>query len=258
MSTLYLDRPSPLHRLNPVTKLVGVLAVVLVVFAVPVWWASAAILVAVVVPIAAFSGVGGRLLVICSVLVGPLLVVLVVAQGFFYPGRETILFEWGPFRYSLEGLQVAIAIGARTAVLVAATMLLLLTTHPGALMTALTERGMPPKISYVISSTLQIIPSFRDRAASILLAQRSRVLRTKGNVFRRIAVLLPLVTPLVLGVFVDVEERSTAMEARAFGSTGSRVSYAVIPDSRAQKAARWILVIAAVAIVALAFTGVLS
>lgn len=65
MSTLYLDRPSPLHRLNPVTKLVGVLAVVLVVFAVPQWWASVAILVVVVVPVAAVSGVGGRLLVIC-------------------------------------------------------------------------------------------------------------------------------------------------------------------------------------------------
>ncbi len=258
MSTFYLDRPSPLHRLNPVTKLVGVLSVLLVVFALPQWWASVTILVLVVVPVAAFSSVGGRLLVIASILVGPLILVLVIAQGFFYPGRETILFEWGPFQFSLEGLLLAIAIGARTAVLVTATLLLLLTTHPGALLTALTERGMPPKISYVISSTLQIIPAFRTRAESILLAQRSRGLRTKGSIFRRVAVLLPLITPLVLGVFVDVEERSTAMEARAFGSTRSRVSYSVIPDSRAQQVARWVMVIAAAALVVLAFVGVFS
>ncbi|MEQ1735205.1 MAG: energy-coupling factor transporter transmembrane component T, partial [Rhodoglobus sp.] len=254
MSTFYLDRPSPLHRLNPVTKLVGVLSVLLVVFALPQWWASVTILVLVVVPVAAFSSVGGRLLVIGSVLVGPLILVLVIAQGFFYPGRDTILFEWGPFQFSLEGLLLAIAIGARTAVLVTATLLLLLTTHPGALLTALTERGMPPKISYVISSTLQIIPAFRTRAESILLAQRSRGLRTKGSIFRRVAVLLPLITPLVLGVFVDVEERSTAMEARAFGSTRSRVSYSVIPDSRPQRVARWVLIIVAAALVVLAFT----
>lgn len=258
MSTLYLDRPSPLHRLNPVTKLVGVLAVVLTVFALPQWWASLAILAVIVVPVAAVSGVGGRLLVICSVLAGPLLVVLVIAQGFFYPGRETILFAWGPFQFSLEGLLLAIAVGTRTAVLIAATLLLLLTTHPGALMTALTERGMPAKISYVVSSTLQIIPAFRTRAESILLAQRSRGLRTRGSIVRRVKVLLPLVTPLVLGVFVDVEERSTAMEARAFGATRSRGSFAVIPDSRVQQVARWVLLILALAVVALSFSGVIS
>src|SRR5690606_31509802 len=100
--------------------------------------------------------VGGRLFLLCAVLAGPLLVVLIIAQGFFYPGRETILFAWGPFQFSLEGLLLAIAIGTRTTVLIAAAVLLLLTTHPGALMTALTERGMPAKISYVVSSTLQI------------------------------------------------------------------------------------------------------
>lgn len=258
MSTLYLERSSPLHRLNPVTKLVTVVSLIVVVFALPQWWASVAVLVLVVVPVAALSGVGGRLAAICAVLLIPLIVVLVVAQGFFYPGGETILFQLGPAQFSLEGLQLAIAVGARTSVLVASTMVLLLTTHPGDLMTALTERGMPPKISYVISSTLQIIPAFRTRAESILLAQRSRGLRTRGSILRRIKVLLPLVTPLVLGVFVDVEERSTAMEARAFGATGSRVSFAVIPDSRAQAVARWAVVIVSIGVIVVAFSGVLS
>lgn len=258
MSTLYLERSSPLHRLNPVTKLVTVVSLIVVVFALPQWWASVAVLVLVVVPVAALSGVGGRLAAICAVLLIPLIVVLVVAQGFFYPGGETILFQLGPAQFSLEGLQLAIAVGARTSVLVASTMVLLLTTHPGDLMTALTERGMPPKISYVISSTLQIIPAFRTRAESILLAQRSRGLRTRGSILRRIKVLLPLVTPLVLGVFVDVEERSTAMEARAFGATGSRVSFAVIPDSGAQAVARWAVVIVSIGVIVVAFSGVLS
>ena len=258
MSTLYLERSSPLHRLNPVTKLVTVVSLIVVVFALPQWWASVAVLVLVVVPVAALSGVGGRLAAICAVLLVPLILVLVVAQGFFYPGGETILFQLGPAQFSLEGLQLAIAVGARTSVLVASTMVLLLTTHPGDLMTALTERGMPPKISYVISSTLQIIPAFRTRAESILLAQRSRGLRTRGSILRRIKVLLPLVTPLVLGVFVDVEERSTAMEARAFGATGSRVSFAVIPDSRAQAVARWAVVIVSIGVIVVAFSGVLS
>ena len=43
-STLYLERASAVHRLNPVTKLVALLCVIVVVFAIPQWWASVAVL----------------------------------------------------------------------------------------------------------------------------------------------------------------------------------------------------------------------
>src|SRR5690606_12691921 len=107
-----------------------------------------------------------------------------------------------------------------------------------------------PKFAYIISSTLQLIPAFRDRANSILLAQRSRGLKLGRNPIRRARALLPLVGPLVLGMFTDVEERSTAMEARAFGSTARRSSLTVIPDSIVQKIARWGFVVLALAAIA--------
>ena len=256
MSTLYLDRPSPLNRLNPLTKLVGVVAIIIVVFALPYWWAPLAILVVVVVPAALLARVGGRLLVVGGVLLVPLMLVLIIAQGFFNPRGETILFSLGSFNFSLEGLLFAAAVGGRTVVLVTATMVLLFTTHPGKLLNSLSEHGMPPKIAYVISSTLQIIPSFRTRADSILLAQRSRGLKTRGNPIRRFRVLLPLLSPLILGVFVDVDERSTAMEARAFGSTAKRTALEVLPDPVGEKVARWVVILVALGALVASFLGV--
>ena len=257
MSTLYLDRPSPLNRLNPLTKLVGVVSIIIAVFALPYWWAPFAILILIVVPAALLARVGGRLLVVAGVLLVPLMLVLIIAQGFFNPRGETILFSIGSFNFSLEGLLFAFAVGGRTVVLVTAAMVLLFTTHPGKLLNSLSEHGMPPKIAYVISSTLQIIPSFRTRADSILLAQRSRGLKTRGNPIRRFAVLIPLLSPLILGVFVDVDERSTAMEARAFGSTAKRTALDVLPDPVGEKIARWVVILIALGALVASFAGIL-
>jgi energy-coupling factor transport system permease protein len=255
MSTLYLDRPSPVHRLNPITKLVGVVAIILLVFALPYWWAPLAILVVVVVPAALLARVGGRLLLVGGAILVPLLLVVTIGQGFFNTRGKTVLFSLGSFDFSLEGVLFGVAVGGRTAVLVTAAMLLLLTTHPGKLLTALSQNGMPPKVAYVISSTLQMLPTFRTRADSILLAQRSRGLKTRGNPFRRFAVLIPLLSPLVLGVFVDVDERSTAMEARAFGSTGTRTALEVLPDPVGERIGRWAVLILAVAALVVSFAG---
>lgn len=254
-TTFYQDRSSPVHRLNPVTKLVAVLVLLVVVFALGQWWVSAAVLVGVVVPAAVVSRCGRTLAVISLKLLLPLLTALVLVQGLFFPEGTTVLAEIGPARVTTEGLMFALAIAMRVVVLVTAFLLLLLATHPGDLMTALSERGLPPKIAYVISSTLQVVPAFRDRADAILLAQRARGLRTDGNVLRRAKVLLPLVTPLILGLFTDVEERSTAMEARAFGATRRRTALTVVPDSGAQRVARWALAVVAAAAVVIPFVG---
>ena len=70
-STLYVDRPSPVHRLNPVTKFVALLSIIVIVFALPYWWVAAVVVGAVIVPAAAVSGCGGRLASIGSKILLP-------------------------------------------------------------------------------------------------------------------------------------------------------------------------------------------
>ena len=112
-STLYLERASAVHRLNPVTKLVALLCVIVVVFAIPQWWASVAVLLVVIVPAAVISGCGGRLARIGGQILLPLLVVLVLVQGLTFPGGQTVLWRWGPLALTTEGLMFAATIGAR-------------------------------------------------------------------------------------------------------------------------------------------------
>lgn len=250
-SSLYVDQTSPVHRLNPVTKLVALLSLMVIVFAVPSWWASLIVLLVVIVPTAAIARCGGRLAKIGGGILLPIVVVLVIVQGLTFPGGQTPVWQWGFMTVTAEGLSFAATIGARIICLVLASLLLVLTTHPGDLMSALTERGMSPKFSYIISSTLQLIPSFQDRANAILLAQQARGLAIPRNPLRRAGVLLPLLGPLVLGMFTDVDERSTAMEARGFGSTAKRTSLIPVPDSRAQRAARWVMPAIALAAIVL-------
>jgi energy-coupling factor transport system permease protein len=197
--------------------------------------------------------VGGRLLIAGSAILVPLFLVVTIGQGFFNTRGVTVLFSLGPFDFALEGVLFGAAVGGRTAVLVTAAMLLLFTTHPGTLLTSLSANGMPPKMAYVISSTLQMLPIFRARADAILLAQRSRGLKTGGGLIRRFRGLLALIGPLVLGVFVDVDERSTAMEARAFGSTAKRTALTIVPDPLPGRIGRWAVLLLAVGALVLGF-----
>ncbi|HMM83562.1 MAG TPA: energy-coupling factor transporter transmembrane component T [Terrimesophilobacter sp.] len=249
-TTLFDVRKSAIHRLNPVTKLIALLAIIVTVFAIPLWWVAGLIVVLVVAPAAVISGSGGRLLSLSLKILIPIILVLFIVQGLTFPGGKTVIWEWGIIDITTEGLMFALGIGSRIIVLVLASILLVLTTHPGDLMSALTERGMSPKFAYIISSTLQLIPAFRERADSILLAQQARGLSLKGSPVRRVKVMLPLLSPLVLGMFTDVEERSTAMEARAFGSTAKRTSLIPVPDTLVQRIARWLFVVLALAAVA--------
>ncbi|MEA4944384.1 MAG: energy-coupling factor transporter transmembrane component T [Propionicimonas sp.] len=249
-SSLYVDQTSPVHRLNPVTKLVALLCLIVIVFAIPHWSASALAVLLVIVPVAVISRCGGRLAKYSAALLLPILIVLVLVQGLTFPGGQTPVWQWSFMTVTAEGLLFALTIGARITALVLASILLVLTTHPGDLMSALTQRGMSPKFSYIISSTLQLIPSFQDRANAILLAQQARGLALPRNPLRRAGALLPLLGPLVLGMFTDVDERSTAMEARGFGSTARRTLLIPVPDSAPQRVARWVMpVLAAAAIV---------
>lgn len=254
----YQAGDSRVHRLNPVTKLVFALVLIIAAFAVNVvWWP--AVLWLVLLPAVAVSGVFAPFMSRTLRYFVPFIVLIFLAQGLFYPEGGPVLLHLGPLSVKENGLLFAAQTALRLLVLVDAFLFLLLTTHPGLLMSALTERGMPPNISYVVSATLQIIPTFRARAQGILQAQRARGLETGGGgPIRRTRSLVPLVAPLVLGSLTDVEERAVAMEARAFGAPGRRTSLAEIPDSGGQKAARWLMWAFAVATLVVNALGVIA
>jgi energy-coupling factor transport system permease protein len=175
---------------------------------------------------------------------------LFLIQGLLWPGGSPVA-RLGPLSLKAEGLAFALASTGRILMIVSSFLLLALSTRPDLLMIALAQRGFPSTLSYIVVTTIQIVPYFQGKARAILDAQRSRGLETEGGLRRRVRALLPLIVPLVLSSILDVEERAIALEARAFGRRGTKTSLQELSDSRAQSVLRWaILALAPLLLVA--------
>ncbi len=249
--SFFIQRNSPLHRLNPLTKLTLTFCLILIGFLAPSYWAATTLFVFILIPLSFWGQVGPEFTRTTLRLILPLTAFLFVMQGLFYPGGQTVLVSFWIFSVKLEGLQFAYLTASRVMTMVGSFLLLLLSTHPSTLMTALTQRGVSPSLTYIIVSTLQILPQMRNKASTIIDAQRSRGLETQGGIRQRIGALLPLVGPLVFGSLVDVEERAIAIEARAFKAKRTKTSLIEIPDSPRQSAFRLSLIILTVLVIGL-------
>lgn len=248
METFYVDRPSPLHSLNPLTKLMGTLTLVLLAFLLPWFWLPTAFFLLIVLPLSFVGRVAPDFLRAVARIFGTVGLLLVILQTLFYPYGDTILFQVWFLEGTLEGLRRGYLLASRLGVLVGAFTLMLLTTHPSTLMRDLSRRGLPAAIAYIVTSAFQIAPQIEARASRIIDAQRARGLETEGGLRRRIGALLPLVAPLVFSSLADVEERTIAIEARAFSAPGRKTTLVEIPDSGWERILRWLgllLIIAA-------------
>lgn len=236
---------SPLHNLNPLTKLALVFAMILPAFlSLP----QMAPFLTVPILIAVFVGrVQKQYFNLLLKLVLPTILFMFVMQSLFLPGGETVILNLGIFDVTQESMRSAFFTVSRIFVMISSFAILLLTTHPSELMSDLTRRGLPGQFAYVIISTLQILPQMQAKAQTIIAAQRSRGLDTESSFRKRIGSLVPLVGPLVFGSLVEVEERAIAIEARGFTSKRAKTSLHEIPDPAFEKVLRWVLVILVIA-----------
>lgn len=247
--SFYIDRDSFLHRLNPLTKLTLVFMLVVLSFLGLSFWLPTIIFLFVIIPLSFLGKISREFFSATVKLLLPVVGFLFVMQAFFHPDGSTEIFSIWIFDVTVESLRFAYLTASRILTMVASFLILLLTTHPSDLMSDLTRRGVSGNLSYVITSTLQIIPQMQIKAGTIVDAQKSRGLETSGNVINRVRALVPLVGPLVFGSLVEVEERAIAIEARAFTSPLKKTSLREIPDRSGERVARWLFL--AVVIVAI-------
>ncbi|MGB0387225.1 MAG: energy-coupling factor transporter transmembrane component T family protein [Ardenticatenaceae bacterium] len=251
---LYLPGNGLLHRWHPLTKLALAFAAILLAFAHLLPWKG--------VPL--FPWLGVFLLSIAALLDGtatfrvlmrrflllwlPILILLLLVQGFFFPPAEDLLLQMGPFGLKSEGLFFGANTISCLALILQAMLLATLTTHPADLTHALTEMGVPREIAYVILAAIQLIPRMKAKAHHITSAQQARGLQTEGNLLVRIRGLIPLVGPLINSTLYQTQERALALEARAFRFPGPKTSWRQLHDTLGQRLARWLIVFGAIAL----------
>lgn len=238
----YVKRDSSIHRLNPLTKIVVALGIILISFSSPWYWTSLILLFLVITPLCFVGEVSKEFFRSAIRLIIPAAGFIFLMQAFFQPIGETVIFSFWILDVTQESLSYGFYVATRIAVMISAFTLFLLTTHPSELMSDLTRRGLPGQFAYVIISTLQILPQMQAKAQTIIAAQHSRGLDTESTFLKRAGSLVPLVGPLVFGSLIEVEERAIAIEARGFTSTQPKTSLHDVADTKLDQVIRWVLV----------------
>ena len=247
MHSAYIAGTSLLHRLHPLTKLAAAALVIAATYLLP-WLLAPLVLFGGLFCLAYYSGVAEPFLRTALRVLLPITISLFLIQGLLFPPPGATPLLLGPITLRREGLVFAFVTSTRLLAFTGTFLLLLETTHPADLVFALTQRGLPSSIGYILLVALQIVPDMAARATAILEAQRSRGLETQGGI-RRVRALVPLVGPLIVGALVDVEERAMAIESRAYTANVPKTSLRELVDSAGQRLARWLMLLGIVALI---------
>lgn len=218
--SLYQERNSIIHKIDPICKLYYIAAAILIPILVPLnSVALVSMLISIliliigkvfkkVIPLISFS-----LIVLLSI---------VLIQGLFNRSNKTPVLNIGSITFYKEGLLYAFKICMRVINIICAFAILILTTKPSDLIETLVRKGLSPRIGYVLSSVLQIIPQMVATMDTISDAQRSRGMETEGKLLTRIKAFIPLIGPVVMNSLIATRERAMALEVRGFNSKAKK------------------------------------
>ena len=234
----------PYRGLNPVTKLTLAAVAVILAFGVRGWTGPAAVF-AVVIVSGALAGVLRRMSLFALATV-PLLVSILLVNTFLFPNAHDVIVRLGPLSPTWTGATAALQATLRVVAFGLSAALFALTTPIDDLLVELERRGLGRRGAFVVGSALGAIPRTVERAREVVDAQRSRGLDTEGRLWRRFRGLVPLIGPVLFGALAEVEERTMALEARAFTASGRRTILRALPDSGRQRAGRWLLLVGSI------------
>lgn len=234
----YYPGDSVIHRLDPRTKIVLAIALIVIVFLIDTIWGFAALAVFICV-VVALAKVGARS-VIRSI--RPLLFIIIltfIINLFFYgkTGTDTVLIQWGTLTVTEEGILRAVLFELRLVFLIFSTSLLTLTTSPmqltdgmESLMNPLNKIKFPVhEMSMMMSIALRFIPTLAEETDRIMKAQMARGAEfDTGNILKKARNMVPLLVPLFVSAFKRADELALAMESRCYHGGEGRTKMKIL------------------------------
>lgn len=216
---------SPLHKLDPRTKILLAALYIVTVFlaASPIAFIAMFIFTGVLIGVSRISfGVIFRgIKPILFILLFTALINLLMTGGEGEP-----LLEFWVIKIYTEGIARAIFMALRVVLLIVGTSLLLTyTTSPisltdglESLLSPLKKIGVPVHtFAMMMSIALRFIPTLVEETEKIMNAQKSRGADfSSGSLVNRAKALVPLLIPLFVSAFKRAEELATAMECRCY------------------------------------------
>jgi len=149
-----------------------------------------------------------------------------------------------------RNLETSLLYASRFVAIVVSTSLFFITTSPDELEQVMKTFRLPRDVIFAFVTAVRFIPVMFLDTIQIMDAQKSRGLELeKGNVFRRVRNMIPILIPLVVNSVVRSGELAEAMESRAYGAVPRPTS---LVEYRASAADR---VVAAAAVVMFAIAA---
>ena len=218
----YFPGETSVHKLDPRTKLVLVIVYIVALFLAK-GAASYALVAACLLVVIGISKI--HLKVIVKSLKPLLLIIVLTALlNLFYGSGEPLVQFW-IFKITKQGIENAVFMVLRIALLVAGTFMLTYTTSPIALTDGLESLLGPLKklgapvheLAMMMCIALRFIPTLIEETDKIMSAQKARGADFEtGNLFQRAKALLPLLVPLFVSAFRRADELAVAMECRCY------------------------------------------
>lgn len=243
-TSLYVDRSSIIHELDPRSTLLFITALFTAgyVFDDP-RFAAVPLLLGFVLLI----GVGGwrNFKALSPIVIALFVVGLVVWPVFTDPGGATLIAV-GPIVLSERELLFALGRSERIAVFIIGGLLFVTTTSNEEIVRGMRQIGIPYTFCFAVGTALRLFPTFLDAAQTVKQAQEARGLDlSEGNVLERLRKAVPLLVPVFMSAFRNVNTQSMALEARGFDTRTDRSFYGATPLSGVD----WVVIVLSVAVI---------
>ncbi|HUL37326.1 MAG TPA: energy-coupling factor transporter transmembrane component T [Thermodesulfobacteriota bacterium] len=220
---LYLEKDTWIHRLDPRTKIIGVLIAfsICLCFNHPLYMAAISLGIT-------LTAISARALQNFWRLRFILILLILFSTGMwpFFVKGPTLLWSWGWLQVSRESLLYSIAMGLRLATFVGTGLIFLSTTRNEELTNGLIRMGCPYPIAFALSTALRLVPTFAGAGATIIQAQVSRGLDLESrNIFSRIGKFIPQAVPLFIYAIRHTNLLAMALESKGFSPESKRTMF---------------------------------
>ncbi len=214
---LYLDTGSPVHRLDPRTKLF----LLFETFFLPVFFSRPMELLALFGALLVYGAVGralGNIRRIWKLLVS-IAAVSIVTWAVFTPGTPVV------WRVTRNGLAAGLTGALKIDGMILSGLIFLSTTKTEELVLGLLRLRVPFGMAFAFSLAVRMVPTIMATAQTVMEAQRSRGLDlSHGGPITRMKNYLPLIAPIFLHTMRSTDQLAKALEARGFGARRERTS----------------------------------
>ena len=234
----YFPGDSPVHRLDPRTKIALMMLYIVEVFFVKDMW---------VFLFTRLYVVGATLLsgVPISYLVRSLkplkfILIFMFIINLLVTSTGDVLVDWWIIRITTGGVRQAVFITIRLILLVAGTSFMTLTTTPISLTDGLERMLMPlsklkfpaHELAMMMTIALRFIPTLLEEADKITKAQTARGADFEtGGIIQRAKSMVPILVPLFVSAFRRADELAMAMESRCYHGGVGRTRMTVLKYS---------------------------